>query len=204
MKAGGSAPPTSAPLTPASPAFVPLTPAPPTPASPTSARPDTFELRLRCAAIAMFGLLFPPSYIFALLMLFNDPYAQGLVNARLSDMGLQVGVFLFMAVLGVLMLTGVFKRKVFHALAGFVLVYQLYSLCAIVVRLNSDVWLSDLDILGGNNLIAWAIGSALGFGFPADILVVGMVNFIFWCAPFAIYYLILFIRKQLRRRHGEL
>jgi hypothetical protein len=161
---------------------------------------DAFELRLRCAVIAAFGLLFLLSYALILLLLVDNPYAQGLVKTRLSDMTTQISVLLLIAVLGVLMLTGVFKRKALYALAAFVLAYKLCSLCLSVIRLTSDARLPNLDILGDNSMIAWAIGSAPGFGFPADNLASAFVNFIFWCAPFALYYLILFIRKRRKQR----
>jgi hypothetical protein len=161
---------------------------------------DAFELRLRCATIATFGLLFLLSYAFILLLLFDNPYVQGLIKTRLSDMTTQISLLLFITVLGVLMLTGVFKRKVFHAFAGFVLAYQLCSLCLSVIQLTPYTGLSNLDFFGGTNPIAWIIGGAPGFGFPADNLASAFVNFIFWCAPFALYYLILFIRKRRKQR----
>jgi hypothetical protein len=147
------------------------------------------EPRLRHAAVAAFGILFLLSHTIILLMFFGSPYAKGLVNEGLNDMLPFIGLYLFIGVLGTLMLLSVFKRRVFHGLAAFVLVYKL---CSIFVPLTSFDLLYGVGTLGEGNVIAWII--TLSFGGSTDSLITRVVDLICWCAPFAVYYLIMAVR----------
>jgi hypothetical protein len=155
---------------------------------------DVFESRLRYTVIVAFGILFLLSYAFSLLMIFafSDPYAQGLANVGLGAIRHIVGSVLPLAVFGILMLLSVFKRGAFHVFFGFALVYKLYM---IVVLLTSFQPLLVLGVLDSNS-ITGMIGAALVPNASVNSLMLNALDLVLWCIPFAVYYLILAIRKR--------
>jgi hypothetical protein len=156
---------------------------------------ERFESRLRYSIIAAFGALFLLSYAVILVLLFDlvNPFDQGRVNAGLDTIALQATAVLPVAVLGILMLLSVFKRKVFHGFAGLVLIYKLYSIIAYLLPYGV---LRNGDFFGDSNMIAWWIGDVLSFSPFTASLTPKIVDLIFWCIPFALYYLLLGMRKR--------
>jgi hypothetical protein len=142
--------------------------------------------------IAVFGLFFLLTYGLIMLIFFDNPYAQGLVNARLD---LSAIALLLMVAFGVLMLLGVFRQWAFHALAGLVLAYRLYALCLAAARMMSYEGLFGVDIFGGGNLITFWLSSSLSFDASVYLLVSVALDLVFWCAPFVVYYSLILIRS---------